>query len=344
MLEHKRRWNSWTLSVWNCFWKKKAEQFLLLLLFSLCVCVCALCVRLCCVCVCVWCVRLCCVCAFVCCDLCVCIMCVCVVCWSRYIDVFLPSFSIIPRSENSGDSFQNVTPPQLGNHSPLTYSFYLFSTTKQNQMISEDFQALNLFLFTDHSSRRPLHVGCSAAEQFPKTIPNIKIWRANTGTQYELTWHNYFRVWFIVPEVLIKRLFFYCSRCFFWLGCRSSSHYLSELLWYRCEVWKRLFIYGHWTSLLWTLADLWWTHSKWQHLTRLYSALASLRDRFNKSVVVWQLILNAWQDHSEIYGFVFLLIKHFLWNLKPTYQPFRILRLSVKKVDSKRCYSWHFEL
>lgn len=124
----------------------------MLLLFSLCVCVCALCVRLCCVCVCVWCVRLCCVCAFVCCDLCVCIMCVCVVCWSRYIDVFLPSFSIIPRSENSGDSFQNVTPPQLGNHSPLTYSFYLFSTTKQNQMISEDFQALKLFLFTDHST------------------------------------------------------------------------------------------------------------------------------------------------------------------------------------------------
>ena len=132
MLEHKRRWNSWTLSVWNCFWKKKAEQFfLLLLLFSLCVCVCVSCV-----CVCVW---VCCV-SIVCVCVCVCVLCVLCVGLATLTFSFLLS-----------QLFQD-TPPQLGNHSPLTYSFYLFSTTKQNQMISEDFQALNLFLFTDHST------------------------------------------------------------------------------------------------------------------------------------------------------------------------------------------------
>lgn len=130
---------------------------LLLLFSSLCVCV---------VCVCV--------CLSVLCVYSVCIM--CVVCWSRYIDVFLPSFSIIPRSENSGDSFQNVTPPQLGNHSPLTYSFYLFSTTKQNQMISEDFQALKLFLFTDHSTS-----GVRPPNSFRKLFRTLKFGAQRLG-------------------------------------------------------------------------------------------------------------------------------------------------------------------
>lgn len=116
----------------------------------------------------------------------------CVVCWSRYIDVFLPSFSIIPRySAAVGESLA----PNL------LFLLIFHNKTKPDDLWGfSSLEALSL--------HRPLHVGCSAAEQFPKTIPNIKIWRAKTGTQYELTWHNYFRVWFIVPEVLINVSFF----------------------------------------------------------------------------------------------------------------------------------------